>query len=229
MEWKYNGSGIRKTIMKKKKSQPEEVEVAEEDLQAMMEEMMGGIENKSLFGNDKVRKEGNHIYFYASVKTSSCLDLITDIKSCEKENLKLQLDKNLDDTPKIFIHINSYGGSIFDCIAVIDCIGKCRVPIVSIIEGCAASAATMISIVADERIITPHSYMLIHQLSSGCWGKFSEIEDEFNNLKKLMKMIKELYKEHTKVRMKTLDETLKHDIWWDAKECIGQGLVDKIE
>ena len=41
----------------------------------------------------------------------------------------------------------------------------------------------MISIVADERIITPHSYMLIHQLSSGCWGKFSEIEDEFNNLK----------------------------------------------
>jgi len=225
MSWHY---GIRnKTISKKKKEN--EIEIDEEDLAGIVEEMMGGAENKFPFGNDKIRKEGNHIYFYSSVKTSSVLDLITHIKDCEKENLRLQLDKDLENPPKIYLHINSLGGTIFDAFSAIDCIIKCKVPVVSIIEGCAASAATMISIVANERIITPHSHMLIHQLSSGCWGKFSEIEEEYQNLKKLMKMIKELYKEYTDVKMKTLDETLKHDIWWDADECLEQGLVDKIE
>ena len=71
--------------------------------------------------------------------------------------------------------------------------------------------------------------MLIHQLSSAAWGKFSEIEDEYNNLKKFMKMIKDIYKEYTDVKMKTIDETLKHDIWWSADECLRLGLVDRIE
>jgi ATP-dependent protease ClpP protease subunit len=36
--------------------------------------------------------------------------------------------------------------------------------------------------------------MLIHQLSSGVWGKMNEITDEYNNLTNLMKRIKSIYK-----------------------------------
>ena len=70
--------------------------------------------------------------------------------------------------------------------------------------------------------------MLIHQLSSMSWGKMDELEDEMENLKELMRRIKLIYKNKTKIDKKNLDEILKHDLWWDAKKCLKMGLVDKI-
>ena len=70
--------------------------------------------------------------------------------------------------------------------------------------------------------------MLIHQLSSSCWGKMDEIEDEFANLQELMVQIKKLYEEHTNIPKKKLAELLKHDLWWNAEKCIEYGLVDEI-
>ena len=51
--------------------------------------------------------------------------------------------------------------------------------------------------------------MLIHQLSTNFWGKYSEFEDEKDNLYFMMKTIKRVYKEYTKVPMGKLDEILK--------------------
>ena len=70
-------------------------------------------------------------------------------------------------------------------------------PIVTIVEGAVASAATLISVYGQERWMTQHSYMLIHQLSSGCWGKMEEIEDDYQNLKELMDHIYDIYEEKT--------------------------------
>ena len=70
--------------------------------------------------------------------------------------------------------------------------------------------------------------MLIHQLSSGFWGKYAEIEDEKKNCDKLMELIKSIYGEYTKVPEEKIDELLKHDLWWDAETCLEYGLVDKI-
>ena len=70
--------------------------------------------------------------------------------------------------------------------------------------------------------------MLIHQLSTVFWGKMHEFDDEMKNLKNLMKLIKNIYKEHTKVPQKKIDEILKHDLWWDANTCKNYNLVDDI-
>jgi len=70
--------------------------------------------------------------------------------------------------------------------------------------------------------------MLIHQLSSGSWGKMAELEDDFANNKKLMSKIKDIYKEHTEVPKKELSEILKHDLWWESDVCLKYGLVDEL-
>ena len=128
----------------------------------------------------------------------------------------------------IYLHINSFGGSVFAALSTIDTIKNLRIPVISIIEGGAASAATMISVVCSYRIIFKNSFMLIHQLSSGCWGKMNQLEDEMENLKKLMNRIKLIYKENTKIDDNLLDDILKHDLWWDSRKCKNEGLVDEI-
>lgn len=184
-----------------------------------------------LGAGDKVTVRDNHIYYYGGVTTSNCLKLNLAIQDVSRKLSLVRVDMGVDNL-KIFLHINSFGGSVFAALSSIDTIMNCDYPIVSIIEGAAASAATLMSVVCHERVIRPNAYMLIHQMSSGFWGKMEEIKDEFINLKKLTKKLKRIYKEHTKLNNKTsevkLNEILKRDLWWDSEECIKYGLVDRV-
>mgnify|MGYP001221069415 CR=1 FL=1 len=119
----------------------------------------------------------NHIYYYSSVSKKSALELNIKLREVENKLLKKYNDHN-NHQEYIYLHINSFGGSVFSAFSVIDTIKNMKVPVVSIIEGAAASAATLISVMCDYRIIYKTSYMLIHQLSSGSWGKMNELEEE---------------------------------------------------
>jgi ATP-dependent protease ClpP protease subunit len=105
---------------------------------------------------------------------------------------------------------------------------RCKVPIHTYVDGFSASAATFLSVVGNYRFMSRNSYMLIHQLSSNCWGTYANFEDEKQNLDLMMKTIKDVYKKYTKVPMKKLDEILKHDLLWDANTCLEYGLIDEI-
>ena len=169
----------------------------------------------------------NKIYYYAGVNRESASEL--NKKVGELESKCLTLGHNLDiDFPTLKVLINSGGGSITAGISSMDTILRCKVPVHTYVDGFAASAATFLSVVGEKRFMSRNSYMLIHQLSSSLWGKYSEIEDEKKNLDLMMETIKSVYKEYTKVPMRKLDEILKHDLLWDAKMCLKYGLVDEV-
>ena len=213
---------LRKNKRRKHKPEQEEDEEGEEMESPMMD--MFGI-------TDSVTVRDNDIYFYCSVNKKNIVKLITAIKDCTKRLQHAQIDLGVDYL-RINLHINSFGGSVFAALAAIDTIVANPIPIISIVEGGAASAATLISCVCHERKITPNSFMLVHQLSSGFWGKMEEIKDEFKNLKKLMKTLSRIYKKHTKIDESedtTLKDLLKRDLWLSSKECLRYGMVDLVE
>jgi ATP-dependent Clp endopeptidase proteolytic subunit ClpP len=200
---------------------------------------MGGDEKKkipvaSAGGGDRVEILGTKIFYYSAIEQDKILDLNKHLHELSNKiimrNMESTLGKNsFIDTP-ILLHIKSYGGSVFAGLAAMDTIQEIqkRVPIHTIVEGCSASAGTFLSVVGTKRYMRKNAWMLIHQLSSGLWGKYAEIKDEVENLDRLMDTIKRIYKEHTKVPMKELDGILKRDIWWDAQTCLKYGLIDEI-
>lgn len=205
---------------KKRKDKPDNSK--EEDSKKFRSDTMLGKE-----GDVNIHSHDNHIYYYASVTKKSALDLNTEIRKVTRTLKRISSDYN-SDPPPIYLHINSFGGSVFAALSVIDTIQYNPIPVYTIIEGAAASAATMISVHGKKRFITESGHMLIHQLSSGFWGKMCEIEDEAKNLKNLMKVIKKIYKKKSTIPNDKLDEILKHDLWWNSKKCMKYGLVDKI-
>ena len=178
-------------------------------------------------GDKHIAVHENKIYYYAGVNRESAAEL--NKKIGELESKSLTLGNNLDiDSPTLKLLINSGGGSITAGISSMDTILRCKVPVHTYVDGFCASAATFISVVGKKRYMSRNSYMLIHQLSSNFWGKYSEFEDEKQNLDLMMETIKNVYKKHTKLPMKKLDEILKHDLLWDANTCLEYGLVDEI-
>tara|TARA_R110002020_G_scaffold435774_1_gene646016 strand:- start:9 stop:605 length:597 start_codon:yes stop_codon:yes gene_type:complete len=171
--------------------------------------------------------QDNKIYFYAGVNRNACSEL--NKKISELETKAITLSNNLDtDTPPIKIFINSGGGSIVSGVSSMDTILRCKVPVWTYVDGFAASAATFMSVVGDHRFMSRNSYMLVHQLSTSFWGTYANFEDEKQNVDLMMKNIKNVYKEYTKIPMKKIDEILKHDLMWDAKTCLEYGMIDEI-
>ena len=178
-------------------------------------------------GDKHIAVHENKIYYYAGVNRESAAEL--NKKIGELESKSLTLGYNLDIySPTLKLLINSGGGSITAGISSMDTILRCKVPVHTYVDGFCASAATFISVVGKKRYMSRNSYMLIHQLSSNFWGKYSEFEDEKQNLDLMMETIKNVYKEYTKVPMKKINEILKHDLLWDARTCLKYGLIDEI-
>lgn len=179
-------------------------------------------------GSDSVTTNGdNRIMFYADVSSKTALELHEKIQSKSLELNSLSFKYKIPPI-QIDLHIQSFGGSLLSGFAALDSVRACQVPINTIINGYAASAATLFSVAGKKRYMTKHSYMLIHQLSSMTWGTYEEIKDHKENMDKFMDMIKAIYKEYTSVPMKKLEEILKHDIWFNREECLKYDLVDEV-
>jgi ATP-dependent Clp protease protease subunit len=175
-----------------------------------------------------IRVVENKIFFYGDIDEQTILELNRVLVELDLklQNLKNALGNDYD--PIIHLHVNTYGGSVFAALAAVDTIRSLKSKVYTYADGSVASAGTLITAIGHRRYIGQHGHLLIHQLSSGMYGKFSEMEDEILNATNLMKLLKEFYKNHTKVPMKKLEEILKKDIWLQAEECIQFGLVDEI-
>lgn len=208
-------------------------EESDEDYGPMDNENENGSGNplNFLFGGSEIFIKGNHIWFNTSVTKTSTNKLVRIIhdKNLEYIEVAKALSEMTDMTPKpIYMHINSYGGDLLAVMAVVDAIENSKIPIHTIVEGCSASAGTLMSVVGHHRAMTKNSFMLIHQLSSSMSGKMAEIEDDFQNNKVFMSRIKDIYERKTNMRRSEITEALVHDIWWDAKKCLKKGLIDEI-
>ena len=75
-----------------------------------------------------------------------------------------------------------------------------------------------------------NSYIMIHEIRSGTWGKFSELQDDMKNNKKLMRDLKKYMLEKTSnmIPEKKIDKFLKHDILWGYKKCLKYGIATQI-
>lgn len=174
----------------------------------------------------------DHIYFYSSIHASSAL---TVNKLLQETSMRLAPTafssmQEVGTPSPIWLHINSYGGEVFSAFAIADTIERIAqiVPVVTIVEGCAASGASFMSIAGTKRLMRKNAYMLIHELNDSAWGRHSDMLDHMESNINLMKTIKEYYKEKTKIPSKELDKILERDVWWNAKKCLKYGLVDAI-
>ncbi len=175
---------------------------------------------------NSVEIQDNKIFFYSGLSRPKILKLNKAIDNLNTTSAMRNASHGIN--IPIRIHINSYGGSVFAGLAAVDYIKTSKAEVHTIIDGCAASAATLMSVVADRRYMHRNSCMLIHQLSGAMWGKFTSMKDDMQNSEMLMEKIKKIYREHTRIPEDVLEEILQHDLWWEAEKCLEYGLIDEI-
>ena len=174
----------------------------------------------------------DHVYFYSPITPESAMELnrILQDLSMKLAPTAFTSMQEIGSPSPIWLHINSYGGEVFSSFAIADTIERISqvVPVVTIVEGCAASGATFMSVAGTKRLMRKNGFMLVHELSTGSWGRFTELQDNMTSNSEIMKTIKAWYKEKTKIPDTEMDKILAHDVWWNAKKCLKYGLIDAI-
>lgn len=180
--------------------------------------------NKS--ANSYIYSNFNHIYFNNDITTDTAFELNKEIRNVETKIKTISVTLGIEIQP-IYLHITTDGGNIYSALSIVDCIESLTVPLYTVVDGFVASAGTLISIMGEKRYMTKNSYMLIHELRCGYWGKMSSINEEVLNLKKLMRHITKIYLKRTSIDKTEINDILKKDITWNIKECIKYGLVEE--
>ena len=100
------------------------------------------------------------------------------------------------------------------------------------VRGLAASMATVLVQAADERVIGPESFFMVHELSAQTSGKIGDLEDAMKFYRKLNSRIADIYVERSEGKC-SRDEFeamwARQDVWLTAEEALRYGFVDRIE
>lgn len=171
--------------------------------------------------------ENSHLFLYGEINPSTMLRLRISLQKMTEMLMHKAFIYDIE-PPAIKLHINSPGGELFAALAMSDVIKKNKVKVETIVEGCAMSAGTFLSIVGSKRLIYPNSLMMIHQISTMAGGTAEDIQQEHENCQTIMESIKKLYLDNTKMTKKQLETFLKKDQYLTAEQALKLGLVDKI-
>lgn len=176
---------------------------------------------------------GDEVHFkYDEVNKVSIELFIKQIRRLVEKKYK---GKSFDTNVTITYVLNTPGGCAHTALQFVDFISLLRdkypnLKFVSVITGLVASAGTIMAVVADKRIMTANAYAMIHELSSGMYGRYTQLVSRMESTVKLMERLTNIYLKHNTVLDKEkLWTLLTRDTWYEATEYKEHGFVHEIK
>ena len=144
-------------------------------------------------------------------------------------NMSNILDELASTHDEIQIRMHCYGGEVFEGYAIFNAIKNCSKKVTVIIDGIAASMATIVMLAANEIQIARNGFIMIHSPSGSSHGNAQKHIDTAKLLRKLELSIKDEYASRTGKKSKDFNKYLDgSDYWFTAQEAKELGLVDLV-
>lgn len=125
----------------------------------------------------------------------------------------------------IDVYINSYGGDMFEAIAIKNYLIRRPEKIVTHIDGIAASAGSIIAMAGEEIIMPKDSEMMIHNPWTIGYGNAEDFRKLANELDTANVTVQETYMNHFTGTREALIELLEAETWLTAEEALSYGLA----
>lgn len=142
------------------------------------------------------------------------------------EDLAAVRDKN-----RITVKLNSCGGDLYTGIAIHNALKTLSGEVNVVVEGIAASAASVIMCAGDTVTVYPGSLVMVHGVSVVLWDALN-IQD----MKQLMKgmdaserAVAEIYNGKTGIAVETLRSMMTKETWLTGREALEKGFADVIK
>lgn len=133
------------------------------------------------------------------------------------------------DVDELDVHVNSPGGAVWDGIAIMNSLKKHRARVTVIVDGLAASAASIVAMAGDEVVMAEGSQMMVHQASGGAWGNAETMRDMVGILDKIDVSMAAIYARRAGGTRASWLDVMRAETWYTAEEAVDAGLADRAE
>lgn len=166
----------------------------------------------------------SEIYIYDAIGDSFWGDSISAKQFSETLN-------KIDPKTKVLnVRINSPGGDVFDGISIYNLLQakKKTMKVVCIVDGLAASIASIIAMAGDEIIMGQGSLMMIHKPMAGVYGNADELDKMINRLDDVEEQLISIYAKKTNKPRAELRAMLSVETWMDDKDALDNKFATSI-
>lgn len=132
------------------------------------------------------------------------------------------------DASTINVRINSPGGNVFDGIAIMNALRSHPATINVVVEGLAASIASVIALAGDTITMAPGSQMMIHDALAICIGQADDMRQTADLLDKQCANIANLYAARAGGDPSSWRAAMSAETWYSDQEAVDAGLADSV-
>lgn len=161
---------------------------------------------------------GAELYIYGDIVSSSW-DVWSADDTCPQDiaDFMNQIDQNADLT----VYINSGGGDVFAGIAIHSILSRHTGHIKGVVDGLAASIASVILMACDEIVMSTGAQIMIHKPSVFAYGNTDDLTALIAELDKCQQSITDIYMQHAKEGVSESDITdkINAETWMSAQDA----------
>lgn len=133
---------------------------------------------------------------------------------------------------EITLYINSPGGDVVSGLAAYDYIQMMKSPVKTVCTGTAASMGAILFLAGKERMMLPHTHIMIHDPSYGnndiAGQKSHEIKKQLNKLNEVRETLAKIIAEKTEKKLRDIYKITASDTCFSAEEAVKFGLATGI-
>lgn len=126
------------------------------------------------------------------------------------------------------LRLSSPGGSVFEGIAIANLLRSHPANVTVVVDGIAASIASVIAIAGDTVIMNPQSQFMIHDALTVAIGNAADMREMAELLDRQSDNIAEAYRARAGGRRDTWRNRMRQETWYSADEAVAAGLADKV-
>lgn len=166
-------------------------------------------------------KDSTDIYIYGDIVSQ-----VWDESDVTSHGLAQEL-KELK-TDKINVFINSYGGEVASGLSIYNQLSRHPAKVTTYCDGFACSAASVIFMAGDERIMYDSSLLMIHNAWSMASGNSEELRKQADDLETITQATVNAYMKRINLSEVELKELMDAETWIDSKQALSQGFATSV-
>lgn len=129
---------------------------------------------------------------------------------------------------KIKLRINSPGGAITDGLAIYNRLREHKPGVEVIIDGIAASMASVIAMVGAPVKIADNAFVMIHNPNGLCAGDAEDMREVADVLDKMKSSLVTAYVRKTGLAASKIEDLMDKETWFSAQEAKDMGFADEV-
>jgi ATP-dependent protease ClpP protease subunit len=126
------------------------------------------------------------------------------------------------------VGINSAGGDVFDGLAIHSAISSYPGPVTTVVDGLAASIASVIFQAGQTRVMSPGSMCMVHDAFSVCAGNEAEMTAMASTLSKVSDNLAGVYAARCGGTSAQWRQIMRNETWFTADEAVASRLADRV-